>query len=204
MQQLEDDAEAGLAFEFEPEQFVELEFLIRIQEHGKFSTYLQEAEAGHEIMVHAASSSFVINKNSLNPRCFITGGTGLAPFLSMLTRMSEWEEDFPTHLILGVHHESEVFCQQKLKSLQNNLPQLTIETCVWKPQNNWQGFIGTPVEALQNYLKKHAPLADIYLYGAPALVEAASETAISAGIDKQQIYQQFSLKPQKIQIQPLI
>ncbi len=209
--QLQDDPELGLAFEFEPGQFVELElvdenlmrayslsnisnwegrleFLIRLQTNGKFSEFLQKNPVDQHLLVHPASGAFVINKQSLNPRCFIAGGTGLAPFLSMLSRMAEWAEDHPTHLFLGVNDEAEILCQEELVQLQQSLPQLTVEICVWKPEDDWKGFVGTPVDAFRAYLEKNGAETDVYLCGPPILVEASTQVALEAGVQKENIY----------------
>ncbi len=209
--QLQDDPEVGLAFDFEPGQFVELEipdlnlmraysisnttnwegrleFLIRLQPNGKFSDFLQQAAVGQHVLVHAPSGAFVINKQSANPRCFIAGGTGLSPFLSILNRMAEWAEDHPTHLFLGVNNEAEILCQQELTTLQQSLPQLSVEICVWKPADNWKGFIGTPVDAFKAHLDKNGAATDVYLCGPPILVEASTNVALEAGVEKEHIY----------------
>jgi len=209
--QLKEDPEVGLSFEFEPGQFVELEiadlnlmrayslantanwegrleFLIRLQPNGKFSDFLQQTPVGQHVLVHAPSGAFVVNKQSSNPRCFIAGGTGLAPFLSILSRMAEWAEDHPTHLFLGVNNEAEILCLDELIALQQNLPQLTVEICVWKPEDNWQGFIGTPVDAFKAYLENSGNEVDVYLCGPPILVESSTTAALAAGINKEHIY----------------
>ncbi len=209
--QLEADSELGLAFDFEPGQFVELEvpgtklmrayslantpnwdgrleFLIRLQEQGQFSAFLQQAVIGQSLLVHAPSGAFVLNKQSANPRCFIAGGTGLSPFLAMLQRAAEWGEDHPTQLFLGVNTEAEIMCQAELAALQQSLSHLAVQICVWKPVTDWSGFIGTPVDALRNYLQQHNSTQDIYLCGPPRLVAGASEIALDAGIDKARIY----------------
>lgn len=209
--QLQDDPELGLAFDFEPGQFVELElpdenlmrayslsnianwegrleFLIRLQPNGKFSEFLQKMPIGQHLLVHAASGAFVVNKQSLNPRCFIAGGTGLAPFLSILSRMVEWAEDHPTHLFLGVNNEAEILCQKELETLKQSLPQLTVEICVWKPEDSWKGFVGTPVDAFKAHLEKNGAETDVYLCGPPILVEASTQAALEAGVSKESIY----------------
>ena len=209
--QLQDDPEVGLAFEFEPGQFVDLEipdasimrayslsntpnwegrleFLIRLQPNGKFSEFLQKTAVGQHLLVHAPSGAFVINKQSLNPRCFIAGGTGLSPFLSILQRTAEWAEDHPTHLFFGVNNEAEMLCQEELTKLQQSLPQLTVEICVWKPEDDWKGFVGTPVDAFKSYLKKNGAEKDVYLCGPPVLVEASMNAALEAGVNKEHIY----------------
>lgn len=210
--QLLPDEQQSLAFEFEPGQFVELEvselalkraysiantpnwtgrldFLIRLQPKGQFSTYLQEsAKVGQRLGVEGPSGSFGINEQSLNPRCFVAGGTGLAPFLSILQRMAEWGEDHPIQLFLGVNNEREIFYQQELQTLVDAIPQLKVTICVWQPSENWTGFKGTPADALKAYLAKTDVLPDVFLCGPPLLVEAATQVAITAGVNAERIF----------------
>ncbi|MGZ4957650.1 MAG: FAD-binding oxidoreductase [Methylomonas sp.] len=204
---------AGSAVEFEPGQCMELEipdtdirrsyslantgnwrgeteFLIRIQPGGKFSGYLeQQAEVGQVLNVYGANGAFGFQADSFSPAIFIAGGTGLAPFLSILRRMVEWGEDRTIHLLFGVNQESELFCIEELKELQQQLSSLTITLCIWKPDDHWSdGFRGTPADALRQYLSDMPDDYDVYLCGPPLLVSAATEVAISQGVDKQKIY----------------
>lgn len=208
--QLLPDDQHGIAFEFEPGQFVDLEipessirraysiantinwlgqleFLIRLQPQGQFSTYLQQAKVGERLQVHGPSGTFGIGQQSLNPRCFIAGGTGLAPFLSILRRMAEWGEDHPTTLFLGVNNVQEIFCQSELSDLTQAIPQLKAHICVWQASDSWRGFVGTPADALRLHLQNVAILPDIFLCGPPVLVEAATHIAKEAGIPAERI-----------------
>jgi len=210
LQLLPDDLQ-GMAFEFEPGQFVDLEttepvirrayslannanwegqleFFIRLQPNGQFSAYLQRAKVGERLHVHGPSGTFGVQQQSLNPRCFVAGGTGLAPFLAILRRMADWGEDHPTTLFLGVNNEQEIFCQAELTALAAAIPQLTVEICVWKASQQWQGFVGTPADALQIHLKNAPVLPDVFLCGPPQLVEAAIEIAHRAGIGDERIF----------------
>lgn len=209
--QLQDDPALGLAFDFEPGQYVELElpeldlkrayslanttnwegrleFLIRLQAGGRFSAFLQQANSGQQLLVHGPTGAFGIEAQSLRPRCMIAGGTGLAPFLSILKRMAEWGDDHPTRLFLGVNNEEEILCLEELQSLQQNMSQLHVDVCVWKPETNWPGFTGTPADALQGYLTTCDQLPDIYLCGPPPMVESATSVALAAGVPSEQIY----------------
>ncbi|MEY4768629.1 MAG: hypothetical protein RL637_1268 [Pseudomonadota bacterium] len=208
--QLLPDYEHGIDFEFEPGQFVELEipkfnikraysianepnwegrleFFIRLQLNGQFSHYLlQQAKVGDYVQIHGPMGHFTLPTQGLKPTCFIAGGTGIAPFLSMLRRLSAWGEDYPIQLFFGINTEAEYFAQTELKEL--SLPQLKITPCVWQASENWQGFIGTPVEAFKRYLQQTSVLPQVLLCGPPALVEAAIEVAIQAGISTEHIW----------------
>jgi len=209
----EDD---GNMAEFEPGQFMELEvpgqeikrayslanisnwdgrleFLIRLQPGGLFSTWLREqAAVGQTLIVHGPKGAFGLYESGLRPRWFVAGGTGLAPILSMLRRMAEFQEPHPARLYFGANRPEELFCQTELKALQAELPQLQVIFCVWKPDNNWQGFCGTPVDALTQDLADAAVLPDIYLCGPPALINAAEAAARAKGVpDKQVLSERF-------------
>lgn len=168
----------------------QLEFLIRLQPEGKFSTYLsQTAKVGDILNVYGPSGSFGFKNESFNPAIFIAGGTGLAPFLSILRRMAEWGEDRSIHLLFGVNQEKELFCVDELRNLQYQMPGFTFTVCIWKPEETLlEGFCGTPAEALNDYLTRQPDSYDIYLCGPPMLVTTATQTAFAHGIHEEQIY----------------
>jgi ferredoxin-NADP reductase/ferredoxin len=206
------DENGGGAAEFEPGQFMELEvpgldikrayslsntgnwegrleFLIRLQPGGRFSTWLRErAHPGQTLLVHGPQGSFGLCENGLRPRWFVAGGTGLAPMLSMLRRMAEFQEPHPARLYFGVNRTEELFCRRELDALQAELPQLQVTVCVWKPNDDWRGFCGTPVDAFTVDLAEASVLPDIYLCGPPALIDAAEKAARTRGVPGAQMF----------------
>jgi ferredoxin-NADP reductase/ferredoxin len=204
------DAEGGCAAEFEPGQFMELEipgsderrpyslantsnwegrleFLIRLQPNGRFSTFLRErARLGERIVVRGPIGGFGIREGSLRPRWFVAGGTGVAPMLSMLRRMADFQEMQDARLIFGVTDESELFLDEELAELRARLPQLAVELCVWRPTRAWDGFRGTPVDALRAALASARVQPDIYVCGPPALIRAAEQLAVASGLPAEQ------------------
>ncbi|VWD45277.1 oxidoreductase [Burkholderia lata] len=204
--QVEPDDAFGSAAEFEPGQFAELEvpgsgvrrpyslantsnwdgrleFLIRLRPGGWFSTYLRErARPGDPLTVRVPMGGFGLFADSLRPRWFVAGGTGLAPILSMLRRMAEFQELVDARLFFGVNQESELFMLDELTRLQAELPQLRVDLCVWQPGEEWGGLSGTPVDALRMALAQNGTLPDIYVCGPPPLVQAVRDVATAAGV----------------------
>jgi ferredoxin-NADP reductase/ferredoxin len=200
----------GCAAEFEPGQFAELEipgtgvrrpfsisntsnwdgrleFLIRLQPQGKFSAWLRDsAKPGDALTVHGPQGGFGLIAGSLRPRWFVAGGTGLAPVLSIVRRMAEYQEMDDARVFFGVSHEEELFMVEELRSLQAQLPQLKVELCVWRPRDDWSGFSGTPVDALTAALAQADVAPDIYVCGPPALVTGARNAAAAAHIPADQ------------------
>ncbi len=170
-----------------------LEFLIRLQPGGLFSTWLREqAAVGQTLIVHGPKGAFGLYESGLRPRWFVAGGTGLAPMLSMLRQMADFQEPHPARLYFGANRAEELFCQTELEALQTELPQLQVIFCVWKPNDSWQGFCGTPVDALIQDLEDSTVFPDIYLCGPPALIDAAEAAAKGKGVpDKQVLSERF-------------
>lgn len=209
---LDEDETLGSAAEFEPGQYAELttpdglvrraysiantanwegrlEFIIHLQPKGLFSDYLsKQALIGDRVRVRGPQGAFVLQDNGHRPRCFVAGGTGLAPMLSMLRRMVEFGENHPATLLFGVTAEQNLFKCQELDDLQAQLPHLKLQVCIWKPGEVWAGFTGTPVDALRHHLASSASKPDIYLCGPPAMIDAAEKAAQEAQIPAAQVY----------------
>jgi ferredoxin-NADP reductase len=210
--QLQQDANGNIAATFEPGQFMtieipntndrrtyslantsnsdgKLEFLIRLQIKGIGSDFFrQQAQVGTKLVLHGPQGNFKLDANSSHPRWFVAGGTGIAPILSMLRHAAEMQDMQAAHLFFGVNRENELFGSDILQDLQAQLPQLQMTVCVWKPQNDWRGFIGTPADAFQQALAQTNIQPDVYLCGPPLLLDAAEKIALTAGIPQTQIF----------------
>jgi len=213
---LEPDAEGSIEAAFESGQFMELElpgtdtrraysfanisnseglmeFLIRLQPDGKFSTWLETgAEVGDKLRVCGPQGEFKLNSSSSSaPRRFVAGGTGVAPMFSMLRQLIVSNEANESRLYFGVNRESELFAQDELEALQSEMPNLIIEICVWKPEGAWNGFTGSPADALKRDLAEDIRQGlepEVYLCGPPGLVDATESVAKEAGLSQEQIY----------------
>lgn len=210
--QYEDDPTFGSAAQFTAGQFVELtlpdgsakrsyslantpnwdgtlELFIRLQPNGAFSNYLRDRAAiGDTLLVRGPQGQFTADEASAAPRWFVAGGTGLAPALSMLRQMAEFADQRLCRLFFGVNKVEELFALDTLDSLKSSLPQLAVTLCVWKPENEWRDFTGTPAEALAKALSKATETPDIYVCGPPALIAATEEAGRSAGVPHDRIF----------------
>lgn len=210
--QLGADSEGGLGAQFEPGQFMQLEvpgepekrayslanvsnwdgtveFLIKRQPGGWFSTYLQDrAKVGDRLVVTGPQGAFGLRETGLRPRWFVAGGTGLAPLLSMLRRMAEWQEPHEARLYFGVNTPAEVFGVAELEELRAQLPGFRYEIRVWRGDESWKGEVGTPVDGLRRDLATASVRPDIYVCGPPRLIDATVEAATSHGLDEHHVF----------------
>ena len=65
-----------------------MEFLVRNTSHGVLTTYLRDrAKVGDKIAFNGPLGSFYLRELQRPTVFFLAGGTGLAPFLSMLEKL---------------------------------------------------------------------------------------------------------------------
>ncbi len=167
----------------------DLEFLIRIVDGGKFSTYLKESvSVGQRLSVRGPSGVFGLKENGFTPRYFVAGGTGLAPILSMVRRMKEWEEPQKCIIYFGVNTETEIFYLNELDQLAAEMPTLKLRNCVWKYSDDWQYEKGSVVDILRRDLQETGAKPDLYLCGPPGMVDATFSVCAEIGIPKERIY----------------
>jgi ferredoxin-NADP reductase len=209
---LEPDGESGLDCQFDSGQFMELqvpgtqerrayspantgnwegtvEFLIRLRSGGLFSTYLGErARPGDRITVYGPQGAFGLHETGLRPRWFVAGGTGLAPLLSMVRRMAEWQDPQPARLFLGVNEEEDVFGIPELEAVAAELPGFSYEVCVWKPGESWALEPATPADLVTAHLAGEPVKPDLYVCGPPPMVDAVGQAARAGGIPPEQVF----------------
>lgn len=206
------DAKLGAAADFVPGQYMEIgipdtkiqrayslanlpnwdgqaEFLIRLKPGGAFSTWLgKQARVGDKLELRGPLGHFVLDEGSPRPRCFIGGGCGFAPLLSMLRHLAEFQDMQSTTLIFGVNREDELFATDQIKELQAALPALRVLLCVWHPQATWKGFVGTAADAFAKLLDQGGEQPDVYICGPPKMLEAVRSVAAAHGLPASQIF----------------
>ena len=208
---LKPHAELGQAADFVPGQYMEisipgtdirraysmanlpnwdgrLEFLIRLQKDGAFSTYLAErAKIGDTLIARGPLGDFVLDETSPRPRCLIAGGCGFAPVLSMLRHLTDFQDTQPTHLILGANREDELLLADEIDAIRAALPHLGVTLSVWRPEAAWTGFTGTAADAFAFYLDSCTETPDVYVCGPPKMLEAVKTVAQDRGIPPDRI-----------------
>lgn len=147
-------------------------FLIKHVPGGLMSTWLERAQPGDRVPMTGPLGSFYL-REVMRPLLLLAGGTGLAPFLSMLEVLAQRGEARPITLIYGVTRDQDLVLVEALEAFAARLPQLTVVTCVADPQTAHprQGYVTQHMarEAL------HDGDVDVYLCGPPPMVDAVRQ-----------------------------
>ena len=149
----------------------EVSFLLRNTDTGALPTYLRErAKVGDRVEFNGPLGSFYL-RSIQRPVLFLAGGTGLAPFLSMLDKISrDGGSEYPVHLIFGATNDPDLVRLDELEAYTKTLPNFTFLCTIANENSSYphKGYVTRYIEP--EHL--NGGDADVYLCGPPPMVDA--------------------------------
>lgn len=198
---LELDVEASAAPAFLPGQYVNIDvpgsgqnrsysfssapgeqrlgFLIKKIPDGVMSGWLADAKPGDRLNLTGPLGSFYL-REVRRPLLFLAGGTGLAPFLSMLEGLARAGSEQAIHMIYGVTRDLDLVLVDEVEAYAARLPNFSFTTVVAEeasrhPHKGWvtQHMPGGVL---------HGGDVDVYLCGPPPMVDAVRRYFDESGV----------------------
>ncbi len=168
-------------------------FLIKHTPGGLMSSWLADAMVGDTLEMTGPFGSFYLRAGT-RPLLFLAGGTGLAPFLSMLEELADKGVPQVVHMVYGVTRDQDLVLMDRLQEYARRVPGFTFTTCVADPQTTHER---------QGYVTEHLPAqalnggdVDVYLCGPPPMVEAVQKHFKSEGVEPVSFhYEKFTPNP---------
>lgn len=145
-------------------------FVVRNVPNGKMSEFLSvTAQAGDKMTFTGPFGSFYL-RSIVRPVLMLAGGTGIAPFMSMLQVLEEKGSEQPVRLVFGATHDCDLVAIEKLNELQTKFPWFEYRTVIAHPDSPHErkGYVTAHIE--NDWL--NAGDVDIYLCGPVPMVEA--------------------------------
>jgi NAD(P)H-flavin reductase/ferredoxin len=146
-------------------------FLLRDTPTGALPIYLRErAKEGDRIEFQGPLGSFYLRAVQ-RPALFLAGGTGLAPFLAMLDKISrDGGADHRIHLIFGVTTDTDLIKLDELEAYTKSIPTFSYLCTVADESGSYphKGYVTRYIEP--EHL--NGGDADVYLCGPPPMVDA--------------------------------
>lgn len=150
---------------------------------GAMSDYLRtRATPGDPFTVRGPYGVFYL-RSTAKPKLFVSGGTGLAPIVSMLSSMDPASAP-PLSAVVGFAYADDSYCLDQLRALSKKLPLEVILTADSVGDNGWPGVVANPVVALREVTR--VPLGcgtEAYLCGPPGMVAAVRKELLARGFD---------------------
>ncbi|MCD2179496.1 benzoate 1,2-dioxygenase electron transfer component BenC [Rhizobium sp. C1] len=144
-------------------------FLIKTIPGGLMSSWLAKASAGERLQLTGPLGSFYLREVQ-RPLLLLAGGTGLAPFLSMLEELARAACKEKIHLVYGVTRDLDLVLIDQIAAFRERLPSFSFTTVVADAAS------GHP---RKGWVTQHMPQDglldgefDTYLCGPPPMVEA--------------------------------
>lgn len=167
-------------------------FLIRITDGGLMSTYMRDvAQVGDRISFTGPMGSFFLREPK-RQSLLLAGGTGLAPILAILEKLSGMGNAHPVHLIYGVNSDIDLVELDVLQSYAQRIAGFSFDTVVGDPNSasEKKGYV------TNHFQPQHLAEGDvdIYLCGPPPMVEGVRRHLEAEGIKPQNFYyEKFAL-----------
>lgn len=166
-------------------------FVVRNVPGGRMSSFLTgDARPGQQIQMTGPFGSFYL-RPLVRPTLLLAGGTGIAPFLSMLGKLAEEGSAHPVRMVFGVTNDHDLVAIEQLDALAQRLPAFEYRTCVASPDSahGRKGYVTSHIEA--EWLNDGD--ADVYLCGPVPMVEAVRGWLEASGTPPRNFhYEKFS------------
>jgi ferredoxin-NADP reductase/ferredoxin len=171
-----------------PKELPRLQFLIRHLEGGAMSRWLRQGcKVGDAVEIEGPLGSFGLAAGK-GPVLMVAGGTGLAPMLAMLDSLRARSGPKPPMLLcFGCNGAKDLFYLDEIELRGFWMPSFQSRIALMERDAGFAGKIGTAVSLLEAPDLARAGLT-AYLCGPPAMVEAARERLLAAGVPADAIH----------------
>ncbi|HUC39075.1 MAG TPA: hypothetical protein VL944_03010 [Candidatus Acidoferrum sp.] len=165
-------------------------FVIKNPTHGDHigQSHFTQIETGDEFLLKGPSGQFRFDPNKDNKVIFIAGGTGLAPFMSMLRHMKIVGSQTDAIMLYSIKFPTEIIRKSELESLAQQLKlKTTITVTRPAPGDGWTGQTGHIDAAM---IQKYAPdfmERMCYICGPLAFVKAAKDALAALNVPPQRV-----------------
>ena len=159
-----------------------LDLIIKLLPGGKFSTYLEsELRIGDRLRLFGPLGELKL-RLSHRKVLMVAGGSGLAPFLSMLRDMERRGRPRTVELVYGARQQQDLYRIEEIQRLAATLPNFDfIPALSESAGERWTGETGLVTEVIA---RRHPSLDgfDAYLAGPPPMIQATVPLLTQLGV----------------------
>jgi ferredoxin--NADP+ reductase len=171
------------------------EYYVRLVEPGMFTPLLWRLQPGHPMSQKPPKGRFMLQPDDNRQHVFISSGTGIAPFISMMDTLRRQGMPRPAIVLHGVSHVADLGYRELLERWERSgdyplryVPSVSRPTA---PQNaGWAGRTGrveSIVESVYDELGLTPDNTIAYVCGNPDMINAVDETLLARGFPEEQI-----------------
>ncbi len=154
-----------------PENKEYLELVVKVVPEGFMSNYLHTVAPGTKLKAIGPLGRFILLEPPERDVLFVSTGTGIAPFISMLGHIFAMGYDIDIHMAFGVRYVHDLIYQDLLAKWEKEHPNFHVYTTVSRPgDSGWTGRVGYVEKIVDEEIKDPAN-TDVYICGLHDMVE---------------------------------
>lgn len=159
-----------------------------VKVHAGHTTHFMEAKINDKYVLKGPNGQFRFDPATESKVLFLAGGTGVAPFMSMLRHIKETAAKTDVNMLYSIKYPTEVIRREELSSLQKETT-LNLTITVTRPQegDGWTGQTGhVDAEMIRKYAPDFMERAP-YICGPLPFVKAIKDALLQLGMSPEQI-----------------
>jgi Na+-transporting NADH:ubiquinone oxidoreductase subunit F len=166
-----------------------IDLIVRRVPNGICTTWMFDyLKAGDAVELTGPYGEFRVSETQ-TPMIFIAGGSGMAPFVSILHQMRNTASTRKAEYFFGGNGIRDLYLHEQMAEFEKGLSAFKYVPVVYKPSpdENWQGQTGLVTDAVK---KNFTDLSGYegYLCGSPGMIDASIKVLISLGMPENKIY----------------
>lgn len=137
---------------------------------GVASEYVAKLKVGETLHFTGPWGKCLFKQPAAQQVLFVCTGSGLSQHVSFLSTEGKKFPETKFHMLVGVSNETEMFYENELKALKEQLPNFDYDWCLSRPSESWTGRRGRVTQFINEFDYKNIP-THIYLCGSGAMIK---------------------------------
>jgi Na+-transporting NADH:ubiquinone oxidoreductase subunit F len=166
-----------------------LELVITRVPEGAVTTYVHEhLKEGEELWATGPYGEFYL-RDSKRDILLIATGSGMAPIKAILHQLANRGIERKTTFFFGARTKRDLYYVDQLKAWEKTMPQFRFIPTLSRAaeEDRWEGETGRVTDLIRKYLSDR-PEVDVYICGAPPMVESSVALLSEKGVPEDRIF----------------
>ena len=166
----------------------EIELCVKLVENSKTSEFVSKLKKGDKVELFGPAGKFLIGEHSMKKDLvFISVGTGITPFVSMIPSLLEGKFKNKIILLKGFRYDENILYDQLFNKLKIKCKNFEFHNILSRPNNSKFGDKGHVQDFLEKYLPKDFK-GDAYICGLSPMIIAVKKKLISMEVPEKNIF----------------
>lgn len=173
----------------DPEKKNLIELIIRLVPNGICTTYcFEHLKVGDPMKLNGPYGEFGLSDTDA-PMIWIAGGSGMAPFVSMLNHMQNTHSARKATFFFGGNRVKDLCLIDEMKQFEAALANFEFVPVVAAPDadEQWTGQTGLVTEAVERSMGDISD-HEAYLCGSPGMIDASVKVLLKLGMSEEKIF----------------